>query len=164
MRGGGEGSLSRKVRRDLHHQGVTKRCRLSWLTHSALVVWAQMRGEDGSCGVQLYTGAQTNFGDLISYLTYVQHNLPARGVMTVWISLCMEDESVFFLITFIKKSKRRHISWRCCFFPSFKYVAAFACLSHWLKWMGNSGFLPHKNLDLSWYPASEVRTRTRSKS
>jgi hypothetical protein len=31
-------------------QGVTKRCRLSWLTNSALV-WAQMRREGGCCGV-----------------------------------------------------------------------------------------------------------------
>jgi hypothetical protein len=32
-------------------QGVTKRCRLSLLTNSALVIQVQMRGEGGSCGV-----------------------------------------------------------------------------------------------------------------
>ncbi len=32
-------------------QGVTKRCRLSLLTNSALVIRVQMRGEGGSCGV-----------------------------------------------------------------------------------------------------------------
>ncbi len=32
-------------------QGVTKRCRLSLLTNSALVLRVQMRGEWGSCGV-----------------------------------------------------------------------------------------------------------------
>ncbi len=32
-------------------QGVTKRCRLSLLTNSALVIHVQMRGEGGSCGV-----------------------------------------------------------------------------------------------------------------
>ncbi len=32
--------------------GVTKRCRLSWMTNSDLVhIWAQMQGEGGSCGV-----------------------------------------------------------------------------------------------------------------
>ncbi len=34
------------------YQRVTKRCRLSWLTNSALVIRVQMRGEGwGSCGV-----------------------------------------------------------------------------------------------------------------
>jgi hypothetical protein len=32
-------------------QGVTKKCRLSLLTNSALVIRVQMRGEGGSCGV-----------------------------------------------------------------------------------------------------------------
>ncbi len=32
-------------------QWVTKRCRLSLLTNSALVISVQMRGEEGSCGV-----------------------------------------------------------------------------------------------------------------
>ncbi len=30
--------------------GVTKRCRLSWLTNSALVYKPKLRGEGGSCG------------------------------------------------------------------------------------------------------------------
>jgi hypothetical protein len=33
-------------------QGVTKRCRLSWLTNSALVRWAQRRGGGGVAGSQ----------------------------------------------------------------------------------------------------------------
>jgi hypothetical protein len=33
-------------------QGVKKRCRLSWLTKSALRVWAQMRGGEGVPGSQ----------------------------------------------------------------------------------------------------------------
>jgi hypothetical protein len=32
-------------------QGVTKRCRLSLLSNSTLVIRVQMRGEGGSCGV-----------------------------------------------------------------------------------------------------------------
>ncbi len=47
-------------------QGYTKRCRLSWLTNSALCIWAQKRGEGG----RLYTEAYINFGDLAPYLTY----------------------------------------------------------------------------------------------
>ncbi len=35
----------------VHAQGVTKKCRLSLLTNSALVIRVQMRGEGESCGV-----------------------------------------------------------------------------------------------------------------
>ncbi len=56
------------------NQGVTKRCRLSWLTNSALV-YEPKCGERGEITglqpmVQLYTGAQINVGDLTPYLTY----------------------------------------------------------------------------------------------
>jgi hypothetical protein len=57
-------------------QGVTKRCRLSWLTNSALVYdpkCLERRGGGELRGlsqrVQLYTGAQINLGDLTPYLT-----------------------------------------------------------------------------------------------
>jgi hypothetical protein len=53
-------------------QGVTKRCR-PWLTYSALVYKPKWGG--GGCEVlaneySCAHGAQTNFGDLTSYLTY----------------------------------------------------------------------------------------------
>ncbi len=53
--------------------GVTKRCRLSWMTNSALVYEPKWGG--GGCGFSAneYSyalGAQTNFGDLTPYLTY----------------------------------------------------------------------------------------------
>ncbi len=58
-------------------QGITERCRLSWLTNSTLVYEpiAQVLGVGGSCGVSAneYScahGAQKNFGDLTPYLTY----------------------------------------------------------------------------------------------
>ncbi len=55
-------------------QGVTKRTRLSWLTNSALVYEPKDGGRGelrGLCQwVQMYTGAQTNIGDLTPYLTY----------------------------------------------------------------------------------------------
>ncbi len=57
------------------NQGVRKRCRLSWLTNSALV-YEPKCGERGgglwglSQSVQLYTEAQINFGDLSPYLPY----------------------------------------------------------------------------------------------
>jgi hypothetical protein len=46
-------------------QEVTKRCRLSWLTNSALVYESKCGGTGGSCGglsqrVQLFIGAQIN--------------------------------------------------------------------------------------------------------
>ncbi len=55
-------------------QGVTKKCRLSWLPNIALVYEPKCggRGELISLSqwVQLYTGAQINVGDLTPYLTY----------------------------------------------------------------------------------------------
>ncbi len=53
-------------------QGVTKRCRLSWLTNSALVCepkcgvgpWSQPMSTDE------HMEPKKNFEDLISYLTY----------------------------------------------------------------------------------------------
>ncbi len=57
-------------------QGVKKRCRLSWMTNSALVYEPKCGGRGELRGinelVQLYTGAQINFGDLPPYLTYGQ--------------------------------------------------------------------------------------------
>ncbi len=61
-------------------QGVTKRCRLSLLTNSALVIRVLMRGQWGVAGSQpqpmstavhiTWHGAQINFGNLPTYLTY----------------------------------------------------------------------------------------------
>ncbi len=56
-------------------QGVTKRCRLSWLTNSAHVCEPKCEGMGGVAGSQpmstaVYTGAQINFGDLTPNLTY----------------------------------------------------------------------------------------------
>jgi hypothetical protein len=55
-------------------QGVTKRCRLSWLTDSAFVYEPKCGGRGGSCGGSqpMSTGAKINFGDLTPYLTYAQ--------------------------------------------------------------------------------------------
>ncbi len=72
----------------LSNQGVTKRCRLSLLTNSALAIRVQMRGEGGelrglSQWVQLcitWHGAQVNFGDLLPYLTYASSQLYSSNV------------------------------------------------------------------------------------
>ena len=56
-------------------QRVSRRCRLSWLTNSALVYRVQMRGDCGdsanehSCAHHV-TWSPINFGDLTPYLTY----------------------------------------------------------------------------------------------
>ncbi len=69
--------------------GVTKRCRLSWLTNSALVYEPKCGGSEGelrglSRWVQLYTGAQINFGDLTPYLTYGSvHGSSCKGLPKV---------------------------------------------------------------------------------
>ncbi len=57
-------------------QGVTKRCGPSWLTNSALVYEPKCGGKGGGgCGVSVneyscVPGAQINFGDLTTPLTY----------------------------------------------------------------------------------------------
>ncbi len=54
------------------NQGVTKRCRLSWLTNSALVYEHKCGGEGLRVSANEYScahGAQINFGDLTPYLT-----------------------------------------------------------------------------------------------
>ncbi len=58
-------------------QGVTKRCRLSWLTNSALVYTSptnaggwRVAGSHPMGKAVTWRGAQINFGDLTPYLTY----------------------------------------------------------------------------------------------
>jgi hypothetical protein len=58
-------------------QQVTKRCRLYWLTNSALVYEPKCGGMGGGVRVSAIEyscahGAQINFGDLTPYLTYGQ--------------------------------------------------------------------------------------------
>ncbi len=61
-------------------QGVTKRCRLSWLTNTALYRSPNAGGGGGVAGYQPMStaacvhGAQINFGDLTPYLTYGASN------------------------------------------------------------------------------------------
>jgi hypothetical protein len=59
------------------NQGATKRCRLSWLTNSALVYSPNAGGggefaesQPMSTAVHNAHGAQINFGDITPYLTY----------------------------------------------------------------------------------------------
>jgi hypothetical protein len=76
-------------------QGVTMRCRLSWLTNSALVYGD---GGVGDCGVSAYDhscahGAQIYFGDITAYLTY--------GIGTdVVINYCLSTVSLSFRCEF----------------------------------------------------------------
>ncbi len=63
------------------HQGITKKCRLSLLTNSALVYKSKCGGDWGVAGSQSMSTAvhitwhvaQINFGDLPSYFTYACH-------------------------------------------------------------------------------------------
>ncbi len=54
-------------------QGVTKKCRLSWLINSVLLSMSPNAGGGVSCGASANecSWARINFGDLIPYLTYV---------------------------------------------------------------------------------------------
>ncbi len=75
-------------------QGVTKRCRLSWLTYSALVYEPKCGGggyrlRGLSQWVHYICGhrAQINFGDLTPYLTYNDHrrlSLPTPSIQARW--------------------------------------------------------------------------------
>ncbi len=74
-------------------QGVTKRCRLSWLTNSALVYASPNAWEWGVAGSQTMRtavhitchGAQINFGDLTPYLTYVvMATLYFKSLLLLW--------------------------------------------------------------------------------
>jgi hypothetical protein len=56
----------------LHH-GVTKRCRLSWLTNSALVYEPKCRGVGGVAGSQPMSTAAYTVGVLTPYLTFALH-------------------------------------------------------------------------------------------
>ncbi len=100
---------------ETNDQGVTKRCRLSWLTNSALVSEAKC-GEGGSRGlsqwVQLYTGAQINFGDLTTYLTYANDPVLSR------LSFFVCDGDMESLLLFYGPSQQRPK----CLSSSFIYV------------------------------------------
>ncbi len=65
------------VKGDTGMQGVKKRCRLSWLTNSALVYEPNCEGRGWGCGVSANEyncahGAQINFGELTPCLTYAE--------------------------------------------------------------------------------------------
>jgi hypothetical protein len=81
-------------------QGVTKRCRLSWLTNSALVYEPKRGGRGGesceSCGVSAneYScahGAQINFRDLTPYLTYGLEEVAEKLYLCNFFSVCTVD-------------------------------------------------------------------------
>ncbi len=60
---------------DWINQGLTKRCRLSWLTISALIYEPKCGGRGGGCWVSANEhscahGAQKNFGDVTPCLSY----------------------------------------------------------------------------------------------
>jgi hypothetical protein len=55
---------------DTVNQGVTKRCRLSWLTNSPLVYEPKCGGKLRGTQPMMFQGAQINFRDLTTYLTY----------------------------------------------------------------------------------------------
>jgi hypothetical protein len=68
-------------------QGVTKRCRLSWLTNSALFMSQNVGGEGGVAWSQpmctaVHHGAQINFGDLTPSLTYGVED--PGGLSRIW--------------------------------------------------------------------------------
>jgi hypothetical protein len=68
-------------------QGVTKKCRLSLLTNSALVYESQCGGwgEPMSTAVPItWHEAQTNYGDLPPYLTYGQRGLD-KSLTVKWM-------------------------------------------------------------------------------
>ncbi len=84
-----------------YQQGVTKRCRLSWLTNSALV-WAQMRREGGGCGglsqwVQLCTWSPNKLWRSNSILNLIIPTIPIyNNILFVIKKLGHEIEFKYF--------------------------------------------------------------------
>jgi hypothetical protein len=75
--------------------GVTKRCRLSWLTNSA-----QMQ-VGGIAVSQLYTGAQINFGVLTPYLTSARTDLYKKSKsvsLPCPINLFDSNANIFYIL------------------------------------------------------------------
>ncbi len=105
-------------------RGVTKRCRLSWLTNSALVqIWAQIGRGGGGCAVSAnkYScahGGQINFGDLTQYLTYGSSRpIPfgqswVRGSFTPKTYIQIPGRNVSLWVSFLPPA----LFWLCCFF------------------------------------------------
>jgi hypothetical protein len=89
---GGE-VLKRSIPEEYANQGVTKRCRLSWLTNSALVHEPKCGG--GGCCVSANEyicshGAQINFGDLTPYLTYDANLSSFNCNIVILLNQCKE--------------------------------------------------------------------------
>ncbi len=122
-------------------QGVTKRCRLFWLSNSALVlysIWAQMRGVDG-CRVQPMStavhhahGAQINFGDLTPFYP-IGKGVHYHKLNLFPISYRFDPVSINFTILHIRHiqrgqvgrllrlySKRNGVRSPACFFCHYK--------------------------------------------
>ncbi len=99
------GGRRRRAKRDLigTRQGVTKRCRLSLLTNSALVYESQCGGDGGggvagsqpmSIAVHItWLGAQINFGDLPPYLTYGTWKCCINVTFKILLQICWKVHS-----------------------------------------------------------------------
>ncbi len=78
------GSVARTILEE-NYQGITKRCRLSWLTNSIFVYGGRGWGLRGlSQWLQLNRGAQINSGDLTPYLTYENYEAQQILQFTTW--------------------------------------------------------------------------------
>jgi hypothetical protein len=67
-------------------QGVTKRCLLSLLTNSALVIRVQMRGEGGNCGVS------ANEYSWAHHVTWSPNKLwRSTSIFNLWLDLNRKD-------------------------------------------------------------------------
>jgi hypothetical protein len=93
-----------KNRGILLHQGFTNRCGLlgwpiapSYMSPNAGGGW-ELRSL--SQWVQVYTGAQMNFGDLIPYLTYVLYTFPLRWQRKVAFWLLLYKTVYYFIVIF----------------------------------------------------------------
>ncbi len=91
-------------------QGVTKRCRLSWLTNRALVYTSPNAGGWGVAGSQpistavhiTWHGAKIYFGDLTPYLTY-DGRLPS-----CMRRMCTTIKSFFFFLVSAKLTSKQN--------------------------------------------------------
>ena len=122
------------------NHGVTKRCRLSLLTNSALVIRVQLRGGGGVEGPQpmstavhiTWNEAQINLGDLPPYLTYV---------FNLWKAVC--SLGLVLLLLLASGPRLLQALGRSSRLIQRGYRIGYIFIQHWLKWLVQELFFLH---------------------
>jgi hypothetical protein len=131
--------------------GVTKNCRLSWLTNSTLVYEPKCRGRRGVAGgglsqwAQLYTGAQIYFGDGTPYSTYGKMDWIGSSAVSVTVTCVYTTDSLQIHSHKSATQLKRKVHMRPVLTPleiSFQVIFYFLCtLNIVMYWRGSADAL-----------------------